>query len=184
MTKIIIGLTGQIASGKGVAKQYLETKYQAKDCRFSTPLRDTLARFALPIDRSSLQTLSTILRQTFGEDLLARAIANDAKNLMSDLVIVDGVRRLADIKYLTELPNFFLVAIEAPAQTRYERMVKRNENVGDAQKSYEDFLADQAAEADREIPTVMTQAKFKINNDGQLEDFYRQLDEIINQTKN
>ena len=40
--KIIIGLTGKIACGKGVTKKYILSKYgeRAADYRFSTILRD------------------------------------------------------------------------------------------------------------------------------------------------
>ena len=77
MKKLIIGLTGPVASGKGTVKKYIEEKYGAKDCRFSTILRDVLVRIDVPIIRENLQKVSTTLRQLFGEDLLARVIAKD-----------------------------------------------------------------------------------------------------------
>jgi dephospho-CoA kinase len=179
MSKIIIGFVGQIASGKDVSKKYLADKYDAQSCRFSTILRDVLIRIGAEIRRENLQKISTALRQNFGEDLLANAIAKDASSLNSDIVIVDGVRRMTDIMHLNALPHFFLVKIEADPKLRYERMKLRNENVGDDKKSYEDFLKDQEAEADKEIPLVMKTAKYTLNNDGSLVDLYKQLDKLI-----
>jgi hypothetical protein len=40
MSKIILGFTGPIASGKEVAKKYIETKYGASSFKFSTILRN------------------------------------------------------------------------------------------------------------------------------------------------
>ena len=179
MNKIILGLVGSLASGKETTKRYLVEKYNAKDCRFSTILRDVLVRIAVPVSRENLQKLSTILRSNFGENLLAKAIAMDASKFEADIVVVDGVRRFTDIEHLNELPNFVLIKIDADPKIRYERMKLRNENAGDAQKTFEEFLKDEEAEADKQIPEVMKTAKYAIDNSGSLEDLYKQIDEIL-----
>ena len=181
MAKVILGLVGPLASGKDTVKKYLADKYKAENCRFSTILRDVLNRIEVPVGRQNLQNLSTILRKNFGEDVLAKVIAGDVVKMKSDIVVVDGVRRMADIKYLSELPNFFLTVIDAKPEIRYERMLKRNENVGDDKKIYEQFLKDHDAEADREVPEVIKHAKYKITNDDSLTDLYKQVDELVAQ---
>ena len=92
MAKIIFGLVGPLAGGKDTVKKYLADKYKSENCRFSTILRDILKRIDVPIEREKLQQLSTILRQNFGEDVLAKVIATDVTNMKSDIVVVDGVR--------------------------------------------------------------------------------------------
>jgi len=179
MSKIIFGLTGLMASGKEVSKKYLEQNYQASSHRFSTMLRDILTRLYLPIDRNNLQNLSLDLRTRFGSDTMARVIAEDVKNDPTDVVIVEGIRRLADIATLKDLPNFYLVSVDATSELRYQRLVKRNENIGDADKTFEQFLADQEREAEIEIPVVMAQAKYHLNNNGTLAELYKQIDKII-----
>lgn len=179
MAKIIIGLTGLIACGKGETKKYLIEKYAAKDCRFSTILRDVLIRINVPTSRDNLINLSTVLRQTFGEDLLAGAIARDASSLDSDIVIVDGIRRMTDIGHLINLDNFILIGIEADPKIRYERVVSRNENEGDKLKTFEDFLNDHKRETEITIPEVMGQAKEIIHNNGSVDYLKKQIDEII-----
>ncbi|MEI6580923.1 MAG: AAA family ATPase [bacterium] len=177
--KIILGLVGSLASGKETTKKYLVEKYNAKDCRFSTILRDVLERVTVPNSRENLQKISTVLRANFGENLLAKAIAMDASKLNADIVVIDGVRRFTDIEHLNELPNFVLVKIDADPKIRYERMKLRNENAGDDKKTYEQFLEDHNAEADKQIPEVMKTAKYSIDNSGSLEDLYKKTDEII-----
>jgi len=182
--KIIIALTGQIASGKDVTKKYLTEKYGAQSVKFSQILRDVLNRLNIPVERKTMQELSTVLRQTFGEDLLARNIAEDAKKLEADIVILDGVRRPADILHAQKLEGFVLVRVEATPELRYERMKVRNENAGDAEKTFEEFLADHESEADREVPVTMSQATETLNNDGNFEDLYKQIEELIFKLKN
>jgi dephospho-CoA kinase len=179
MAKIIIGLTGPIASGKGTVKNYIVEKYQASDCRFSTILRDILNRVDMPICRENLQKISTALRQTFGEDLLAKAITKDAQGLSTDVVVIDGIRRMTDIGHLIKLDHFVLVSIDAEPKTRHERLVLRNENEDDKTKTFEAFLADHKIETEMTIPEVMTYAKERIDNNGSLDDLKRQIDEII-----
>lgn len=179
MTKIIFGLVGMLACGKGAVKQRLVEKYKAQDCRFSTILRDVLTRVDLPHSRDNLIKISTVLRQNFGEDLLAKAIAKDASDLNSDIVVIDGMRRMSDIGHLINLPNFILVSVEAKPEIRYKRLVKRNENVGDGEMTFENFLADHKRETEITIPEVMSHAKEIINNDGSVEDLNKQVDMIV-----
>ena len=179
MSKIIIGLVGSLASGKETTKKYLAEKYNAKDCRFSTILRDVLLRVDVPNSRENLQKISTVLRANFGENLLAKAIAMDASKLDADIVVIDGVRRFTDIEHLNKLSNFILVKIDADPKERFRRMKMRNENAGDDKKTFEQFLEDHNAEADKQIPEVMKTAKYSIDNSGTLEDLYKQIDEIL-----
>ena len=177
--KKIIGLVGQIASGKGTVAKYFEKNYGAVTFRFSTILRDVLNRLHQVIDRQTMQKLSTAVRQVFGEDILAKVMADDVKDEKNKIIVVDGIRRMADIKYLKKIPGFILVGIAADAKIRYDRLIKRNENYGDQNKAFAEFLEDQKKEADAEIPLVLKNANIVINNDGNFENLNQQIDNII-----
>lgn len=180
MPKIIIGFVGHIASGKDVCKKYIMERYGASSHRYSTALRDILNRLYLPINRNNLQDLSLDLRTRFGSDLLARVIIEDIDRDANEIVIIDGIRRLDDTKSLNEkFPDLYIIGIDVKAELRYERMVKRNENEGDADKTFEQFLIDDKKEAELEIPTVMAAAKYHLDNNGTLEELYAQIDKII-----
>jgi len=177
--KIVIGLTGQIACGKGVIKKHLMEIHGASDYRFSTILRDLLKRLHLELTRENLIHISTILRQNFGDDLLAHAMAGDIKNDEQPFLVIDGIRRLADIKFLKTIPEFKLVRIEANEKLRHERVVSRNENAGDDQKTFADFLEDQQQETEIQIPEVMATADYEIINEGTLDELNKNVDDII-----
>lgn len=184
MSKIILGFTGPIASGKEVAKKYIEKKYGASSFKFSTILRTILDFVAVEQNRDNIIALSTFLRQQYGEDLLAKAIAKSVTEAKNDFIVVDGIRRMADIEYLKKVPGFTLIAIDAKPEIRYQRSVSRNENLGDDVKSYYQFLADHQKETEATIPEVMAKANYQINNTGNLEDLYDQIDKIIEKIQN
>ncbi len=182
--KIIIGFTGLMASGKDAAKKYLEEKYQAKSLKFSGIMRDVLKRINVEMSRYNLSAVSLCLRETFGEDLFAKVIANDAKESDNKMVVIDGVRRLADIAHLTKLEGFYLISIEASPELRHQRLVARGENVGESEKTFEQFLADHQTETEMTIPAVMAKADFVIDNNGDFESLYAQIDKILEKIQN
>jgi dephospho-CoA kinase len=177
--KIVIGLTGQIACGKGVIKKYLMENYGASDYRFSTILRDLLKRLHLESTRENLQNISSVMRHNFGEDSLAHAMAEDIKNDTKPFLVIDGIRRLSDIKFLRAIPEFKLIRIVANEKLRYERVVSRNENSGDDQKTFADFLKDQQQEAEVQIPEVMATADYEIVNEDTLDNLKQEIDKIV-----
>lgn len=177
--KLIIGLTGQIASGKGTAAQYFSEKYDAKIVKFSDVLREILKILDQEISRDNVQILSTSIRKTFGEDVLARAVAKRIEGMDGDIIVVDGVRRLDDFKFLQNNPFFKLVAIEADIHIRYDRITNRRENVDDERKTFDQFVVEHNYETELSIKSVEEKADLKINNDGDMDDLHRQLDELI-----
>lgn len=177
--KIIIGLTGEICAGKGTIVKYLEKKYNANSYRFSTMLRDLLNRLYIPVSRENMQFISTAIRQFFNEDIMAKVIARDVKNNKNKIIIVDGVRRVSDIKYLRDIKGFKLIRVIAESKIRYKRLILRKENLGDENKTYKEFLADHKKEADSQVTAVMARADFEINNNDSFENLYKQIDQII-----
>lgn len=180
MEKKIIGLVGLIASGKGVAKNYLIKEYEAIEFRFSSILREALDVLGIEQTRDNIISLSTWSRENFGNDLLAKAMAKHVKNSKKNIIVIDGIRRMDDILYLKDLPGFKMIAIEADSELRYKRSIIRNENPGDKEKNYEQFLKDHQKETEITIPETMNNADYKIINEGSLEDYYKEIDKIMN----
>lgn len=180
MQKIVIGLAGEIASGKGTIAKYLAEKYGGNVHRFSTMLRDVAARMYLEESRENLQKISTIFRQNFSEDILSKVIFHDADNDESQVVCVDGVRRFSDIVYLKQMPQFKLIYVEADMEKRFERIRERGENIDDAGKTFAEFKKDQEQEAESQIQALKSGADFIVDNNADLESLYIQIDSIIN----
>lgn len=177
--KTILGFVGNMASGKGTAAKYLEEKYGAHTYRFSTMLFDLLKRIYVEPSRDNLIKMSEIVRGTFGEDTMAKVMAKDAETDPNNLIVVEGIRRMADIEYLSKLPDFVLVEISADLEKRYERLTKRREKPDDATTTLEQFKKDHKRSTEITIPEVASHATEKIDNNGNLENLQKQLDDLI-----
>lgn len=179
MKKIIIGLAGEMASGKGIISDYLKAKHDAQRCRFSDAFRDILFILGLKCSRKNLSNLSISLRETFGEDILSASMAKKAEKSEKNIVVVDGIRREDDIAHLKKIPGFKMVFIEASLDTRYERLVKRGENSGDSTKTLEEFKEDHKRNTELSIRRLKDNADDVIENNGSLEDLYEQIDNLL-----
>lgn len=180
MAKLILGITGEMGSGKGTIAKHVVAEHKGSAHRFSTILRDILDRIYIEQSRDNMQNLSTMLRKAFGEDLLAKGMFHDAENdKQHDIVVIDGVRRMADIAYLKELPNFKLIYVDVDIRLRYERIVKRGENPNDADKSFEEFKKQQEDESESQIRDLKNYANKVVDNNGTFPELYKQIDDII-----
>jgi dephospho-CoA kinase len=179
MPSLIIGLVGRQGSGKGTVAKVLKERYHADLFRFSSILYDVLKRLTIEATRDNLIKLSGILRENFGEDVLAYAIENDALNATSDIVVVDGIRRIEDIAALEPLSQFKLIEISAPAKVRFDRMKGRGEKSGESQMSWDDFAAQEQAPTEITIPAVAARAWKAIDNGGTEEELLEKIDELM-----
>ncbi len=179
MAKLILGIAGEMGSGKGAIVQHVIQGHNAGSYKFSQILRDILDRVHVEQSRENISTLSLALRKNYGEDVLAKSMFHDVQNDVHDIVVIDGVRRLEDIVFLRQLPEFKLIYIETDIKVRYERLIARGENAGDSEKTFEQFCQDHKANADAYITDLKNYASDVIDNNGTYPELYSQMDEII-----
>jgi dephospho-CoA kinase len=177
--KIVIGLAGKISSGKGSAALYLAKKQGADLVMFSNCMRNMLADLYLPVNRLNLQKLSLALRQFFGQEVFSKAVAAEIVKAKQSLVVIDGVRRWADVAGFGKQFKFFLVYIESDAKLRWRRAVSRNQNQGDAAISWPKFLKTDQAETEATIDALKKKADFVITNNTTKAEFLLKLDQVI-----
>ncbi len=168
--KLYLAIIGHTATGKEssyiAAKEEFAGKFTVSIHHFSDPLNENLDLLCLPRTRLNQQAISTALRGTFGEELLGNIIYERASDDPSDIVFLDGVRRPQDVVMLKRLSqtHAFLVYICAPIEERFKRLTKRNDRPGDAEKTWEQFLAEQSAETESLIDALRPMANFELYN--------------------
>ena len=179
MKKIIIGLAGQIASGKDTVAAYLAEKYNSVTVSFSAPLRAILDRLYMPIDREHLSGLAQCLIDKFGTDVLSKTIAKEIEASDKQIFVLPNIRREADYSQLEHNQGFILVGINTDLKTCYERLVKREQNEDDKNKTWEQFQKDLQLSTEVSISGLIKKSSIKLDNNGSPEDLYQQIDKMM-----
>lgn len=175
--KKIAAIIGKSGAGKetvyNIIKDELKDICDVSIHHFSDPLNEILEILKLPKERPNQQTLSTILRQSSlkkrdgsiaGEELLGNIIKERALADTAYVVSLDGVRRPQDVTMLRSFTYSFLILVTAPVEKRWERIRKRNDRPGDANKTLEQFLVEQSAEAESMIDVIGQEADIVFDN--------------------
>ncbi|MFA5129684.1 MAG: AAA family ATPase [Patescibacteria group bacterium] len=177
--KIVLGIIGMPASGKGTVAAYLEKKHGAAKLRFSDALSIILDRLKVEKTRDHQIILSEVLRETCGEDVLSRAIQIGIGKSEANLIVVDGVRREGDIETLKAVSNFHLIGVDADPKARYERSKLREEKTNESELTFEEFQ--KLDERSTEITTraLMQKAEIVINNNETIDDLNKKVDDYM-----
>ncbi|OQX86044.1 hypothetical protein B6D60_06925 [candidate division KSB1 bacterium 4484_87] len=179
---MIIGLTGTNAAGKTEFVHYLETKgftsYSLSDI-----IREELEARKLPLSRQNLIEVGNELRREFGPSVLADRTKEKIKD---NKVVIDSIRNPAEILSLRELPNFFMVSIDAPPELRYQRAKERG-RIEDVD-SLDQFIAMENREKsddahEQNLSKCMRMAEFRIINSGSRKEFYKEIDHTVSQVE-
>ncbi|MCX7778972.1 MAG: AAA family ATPase [Patescibacteria group bacterium] len=181
--RLILGITGTFSSGKDTVANYLEKKgffhlsladlvreeCQKKNCYYS---RDDLVKEA------------NELRKKYGPGILAKMALERIRD--KEKIVISSIRNPGEIEELKKEGRFFLLALEAPIELRYERAKKRGK-IDDA-VSFEKFkrqeeLERKGNEFQQQLDQVISLADFRIVNDSSLEELYKKVEEVLNKIK-
>ena len=174
--QLIIGLVGEKGSGKGTLAKFLqEIEPKFSSIRFSDILVETLKLWSLPLTRSNLQSLATVMDKEYGNGTLANALKQRIQSLTGDMVIVDGIRRRPEAKLIRGFSNNLIVYITADARKRYQNLKNRSDKEKETGLSLKQFMNEEKDEAEILIPEIGKTADFKIINEGLIEDFQKQV---------
>jgi len=175
---MIIGLIGRKGSGKGAVARTLQEAHGAAVYRMSEILRSIADELGLPKTRQNLIQISETARTYFGQSVLAHAIAEQIKNDTHDIVVIDGIRRQADLDGFHDL-DMVLVNVTAPLDVRFERIRSRGENDGETTMTREKFEALENAPTEVTIGDIEGNANVTIENTGSLDELKNQIKTVI-----
>ena len=176
---MIIGLVGEKLAGKDTAANYLVQKYGADHFRFTHILDEVLEDLNLEISRKNEIDLGLSLRKIFGEHVLVNALERRLRKSWAKVNVVNGIRM--DEMDVVKTWDAKVIYITAPIEVRFDRYSKRREKADDAQLNFEDFKAQEQGPTEVRIPELGTQADFRIDNIGTLDQFNDKIDDIMKQ---
>ncbi len=177
---MLIGITGTNGAGKTSVCDYLQTRdfaYQS----LSDEIREELARRQEPATRENLIEMGNQLRRTFGPAVLAERVK--AKIQPDRNYVVDSVRNPAEVESLRRLPDFHLLHIDAPIETRYERVRTRRDARVPA--TFDEFVAQEQREmssddaATQQLLACYQMADEKLINDADKKALDARVDDLL-----
>jgi len=179
---MIIGLTGTKASGKGEVAELFKKKGFIYLSLSDRVREEAVSRGILDYTTKDLQDIGNELREKFGDGVLALRTLNMSEK--SRNYVIDGIRNAGEIKELRKQKDFFLIAVDANQEKRFERLIQRGR--GSDPKTWGDFLLiddrDRGKEelnSGQQVEKCMGQADFKILNDEGLDELNKAGEEIL-----
>jgi uridine kinase len=175
----VIGLVGEKGGGKGTFTDLLKQELATKKVdlhRFGDIISDILQILGKPKTRENMQKLPVALISAFGDPaVITRAMWPRIQKVQADIVVLDGIRTLADEQLLRSFEKNLLIYITASAETRFERARRRAEKLDEALMTFEEFLEQDQAEIERLIPSIGTRADYIIQNEQGLEEYRKKV---------
>ncbi len=180
MKKIIIGLTGEMGAGKDTFCDHIvKVSQEPVFCfKFSNPLSEVLNVFFDEVTRDDQQWLGVVLRERFGEDILAKALLKKINSIDKGIILLNGIRYWQEYNMVKDLGGR-MIYITADSKIRWQRLQKRGEKADDS-APYEEFLKKEKGKTELLINKIGEKSNFKIENNGSLEEFHQKIDKVMN----
>lgn len=162
--KIVIALIGMPGSGKTEASEVISEETRASTVVMGDIIREETLKRGLELNPENIGFVSVELRKEYGDDVIAKLCIEKIKEIKNDIVIVEGVRSLAEIRAFKEkIPNFYTILIETSQKTRFERLKKRGRS--DDSISWDTFVKRDERELGFGIGKAIETADFCIVNE-------------------
>lgn len=178
----IVAFVGFPASGKSVASE-VAVLMNTPVVVMGDVLREEVSKKELPLSDENLGGMGDELRRKEGMDAIARRCVPRIKSLDADVILVDGIRGIAEVDHFREKfgDDFLLIGVEASKETRYERMLQRGRS--DAAESFDEFRKRDKREIRWGLDLAMKAADITLVNEVSLEEFEAKIKDLLEAEK-
>ncbi len=184
---MIIGFTGTFGSGKTTIANYLKSR-NFSYITLSDLVREEAQKQNLPIEREILQNIGNEMRRLNGNGYWAE-LAIKRINL-GDNWVIDGIRNPGEINALKKIPNFMLIALDAPIEIRLKRITERkrvrSERKHSDPKDFEEIKKLEARDRGlnepkegQQVAQCIAIADFNIDTNQEIEETIAKIEEIL-----
>jgi len=178
--RVIIGITGTLGAGKGTIAEIL-TKKGFEHHSVRKYLENRLEKETESNNfRGGLVDLANKLRAENSPSFLAEELYKEAQSHQHNATI-ESIRTPGEIEALSRLGDFYLVAVDAPSEIRYERIKNRKSSTDLV--TYEEFMEQEKKEMSsndpnkQNISACISRADYIIQNQDNLKEL---TDKILN----
>jgi dephospho-CoA kinase len=173
---VIVGMPG---AGKSVVVKYLQSKGWNIIHFGSITMQEILKR-RLTVNEVNERAIREELRKNYGMEAYAKLSIYEITNkLQIGPTVIDGLYSWSEYKFLvSKLSNpIFIIAIFTPKHLRYQRLLNRSSRPLTLEEAESrDFSEIEHLEKGGPIAI----ADFTIENSGTIEDFYSNIDKLLN----
>jgi dephospho-CoA kinase len=179
---IIFGITGTLGAGKGTVVDYLVKEKAFVHYSVRQFLIDRLENKKKEVNRDTMVALANALREKHGADYIARALYEKAAENNTNCII-ESLRTVGEINALREKEDFYLLAVDADAKLRYQRINLRKSETDNI--SFEEFVANENREMQNDDPNkqnlknCIEMADYQVDNNGSINELHQKVEEII-----
>jgi len=181
---IIIGITGTLGAGKGTIVDYLIGEKGFVHHSVRAYLLEKIRKQGLPENRDSMFRLANELRASFGPSYVTDQLYNQAM-ISGKNCVIESIRTPGEIDSLRAKGHFFLLAVDADPEFRYQRILLRQSETD--RVSRKTFLENEEREMNTTDPNkqnlrkCIEMANFILLNNGTKKDLIQQLEKVLDQ---
>ena len=176
-----IAITGTFASGKGEVVKILKRRGFVH-YGFGDLLRAEMAKQGIERTIPNTTAYANKLRTEHGPDYLAKLLLQQCEKDTPRNAVFESVRTLGELQTLKTLSRLILIAVDAPREVRFERLLARGRT--DGISTFEEFCTVEDTQLEgkaheQHILDVMDQADVRVVNIGNLEELEAQIRDAL-----
>ncbi len=181
-----IGVTGNNGGGKDTFANYLVANKGFEHISLSEFIREETIRRGLELSRNNLHDVGNDLRVEYGADVLARRALEKMNGTQKNYALT-SIRNPSEVRTLQRAGDFVLVAIDAPVELRFNRIIERNRKNEKEIMSLEEFKRFENEElnsqlsSSQQIGECIKMAQFSVSNDSDFKTFEERIDQLYSQ---
>ncbi len=178
---MIIGLTGTNGAGKGTVVEYLKT-IGFKHLSVREYLVTELKKENKELIRENMINLANHLRETYSPDYIVKELYESAHRSKQNCII-ESIRCPGEVTYLKKQPEFYLLAVDAEQNQRYQRIHNRNSETDKI--TLEEFIEQEKKEYENKDPfkqnlkQCIKLADINLENNESIENLNKKTKQII-----
>ncbi len=189
--KTCIVLAGERLAGKGLFCELAKMlcRKPITHIKFSNVLNEILLeKCDIANTTERIQGLADCLSNLCGKDIFARIAFTRALAANTEVVILDGMRRIAEYDYLKSksgIAHMLFVYIRADFEIRAQRHNLRDEKAGEHEMTAEQLQAAENAPTEREIKLLKSYdiSDYVIPNNGTRDEFTQKVQHVLSSSR-